>query len=190
MSQNPTLFDLVKMVCAFVRDTIEANPQVKPDSAGITKDRAVVMCLQMAWADSVRGEFYNYMKTSPYKAEHAVAIKLMKSDRYSDGESEPICGLPGQKARVCVVDGKECICFDHSMSVVTPLSAIYLQKVLEAREIARDIGDSDRVEKLKTAIQYVLDDEPSGIPRASSETRDHLRSVLTDAAEQSTAKEN
>jgi hypothetical protein len=164
---SPTLNDLSVKIRAFVRAVVDENPETAPDGV-ITRERAVVHCLQIAWADAVRAEWRKFVAEGPYQKEYEAAIMLMKEDRYEGGDKEPICCLPGRKASVCTVDEKECIAVDYTMAAVTPLSAIYLEKVLQAIRVAKHAGcqTSDDIEKLRTALQFYADPK-------SRETKGH-----------------
>ena len=124
-----------KNVRTFTKHLIEMNggPDV---NQGESLDRAIVKCLMMAYFDSVRDEWYDWVKADPKMISASiVARELMKNDNYNVND-DPICGMPGVKPYICKIDDKEAICFDWSMAnTVVPLSALYVNKAKEVLDI-------------------------------------------------------
>lgn len=121
-----------------------------------TVDREVVKLLQIAWAESVRAEWQAFVDVDPeLKAQHAVAKELMIEDGYTMGQ-EPICGLPGVKPMVAIVDGKEAVCIDYSMAQVTPLSAIYVNKVRIVQSAAARVSKDLAEEAVKQPPEWPI----------------------------------
>lgn len=109
-----------------------------------------------AWADAVRAEWLAYVDADPeLKAQHAVAKELMIEDGYGM-EPEPVCGLPGVKPTVAIVDGKEAVCFDHSMRQATPLSAIYTNKVRTVQSAAARVAKALTEEAAKSPPEWPI----------------------------------
>lgn len=134
-------------ILAFAKTISWAEGEL-PDN--VMPDRAVVMCLQIAWCDSVRDEWQHTLDQHPeLKPIAEVAKQLMLEDRY---DGDPICGVLGAKPMVAVVDGKETVSFEHSMGAAMPLSAIYANKVSAAMEIS--------VRLAKAQDQYEKDNRP------------------------------
>lgn len=123
---------------------------------GETVERVVVKLLGLAWANAVRAEWQAFVDADPeLKAQHAVAKELMREDGYTM-EQDPICGLPGAKPMVAIVDGKEAVCLDHSMAQVTPLSAIYVNKVRIVQSAAARASKALMEEAAKTPAQWPI----------------------------------
>lgn len=135
-------------VRAFVRDIAVQNPH--PDQP---ESRTVIAILAQAWGAAVRVEWHDFVAADPeLTAQIAVARELMRADGYTM-EAEPLCGLPGIKPAVATVDGKECYCADHSMVQVTPLSAIYVNKVREVMDAAARVSQALAEEAAKDPNQ-------------------------------------
>lgn len=110
-------------------DAVQAIVAFHGANNGETVDRAVVRMLGVMWANAVRAEWMAFVDADPeLKAQHAVALELMKDEGYTM-DTDPVCMLPGMKPMVAVVDGKESVCVDYCLSQVTPLSAIYVNRV-------------------------------------------------------------
>lgn len=121
---------------------------------GETIDRATVKLLSIAWGDAVRAEWQAFVDADPeLKAQHAVAKELMREDGYTM-EPEPICGLPGAAPLVAKVDGLDAVCFDHSMAQVTPLSAIYVNKVRIVQSAAARLSMASAEEAAKQQPEW------------------------------------
>lgn len=107
---------------------------------GETVARAMVKLLGIAWCHAVRQEWQAFVDADPeLQAQHAVALELMREDGFTMAD-EPICGLPGQPASVVKVDGIETVCVDYCMPQVTPLSAIYVDKVRTVQSAAARVS--------------------------------------------------
>jgi hypothetical protein len=111
---------------------------VTPDT--LTVDRAVINLLHTAFLDAIRQEWYSAAKEADLESHLAVAREWMKTDGYGDHLGDPVCGLPGLRPYICTVDGKEAVCIDMLPHPLTPLSAIYTNKVREAVEIAEKVS--------------------------------------------------
>lgn len=123
---------------------------------GETVEHAVVTILYLAWAEAIRAEWMAFVETDPeLKAQHAVAVALMRDDGYTM-EQEPICGLPGAKPMVAVIDGREAVCFDHSMTRATPLSAIYVNKVRVVQSAAARVAKALAEEAVKQPAEWPI----------------------------------
>ena len=109
----------------------------------------------MAMFDAVRDEWENTAKAAGLERELAIARKLMAKDGYGADAFplEPICGHPGAKPSICMVDGKEAVCYDHSLAGAMPLSAYYANKVSEAIDIASMVGENESEHKTGNAEQ-------------------------------------
>lgn len=99
--------------------------------------RAVVVCLQMAWADAIRDELKTALDAAVAAGNTKIAdswgiaqIWMRREHTYLD-DIDPICMQPGAKPQVIMVDGKESVSLEHSMASGIPLSAVYLNKVTE-----------------------------------------------------------
>lgn len=119
------------------------TPDVKTlltEQMGLTPERGVVIILMMALFDAVREEWKTAYTAAGLENEVAVARKLMKEAGYGE-EPEPVCGAPGTKAMICMVDGKEMVAYSHSMFGMMPLSAYFTNKVREAIDVAAMVGE-------------------------------------------------
>jgi hypothetical protein len=117
----------------------EGGP-VEVHGPGISMEGAVTRLLMVAWADAVRAEWQAHVDTVPdMAAKAAVAKELMIADGYD--MNEPIVMAPGMKPAIAPVDGKEAICVDYCMAQVSPLSALYMVKVVEALGIAEKVAE-------------------------------------------------
>lgn len=130
--------------------TREADPSI---TLAVTKDitqaRVLANTLHVAWADAVRAEWQAFVDADPeLKAQHAVALELMREEGYTM-EQDPVCGQPGLKPYVAIVDGKEAVCFDWSMTQATPLSAIYTNKVRIVQSAAARVAKALTEEAVK-----------------------------------------
>lgn len=122
---------------------------------GETVDRAVVRMLAVMWADAVRAEWQSFVDADPeLKAQHAVGKELMRADGFDVADS--ICGLPGHKPFVAVVDGKEAVCYDWSMRQVTPLSAIYTDKVRTVQNAAARVAQALKEAAVKAPPEWPI----------------------------------
>lgn len=109
-----------------------------------------------AWANAVRAEWRGYVDANPeLKAQHAVALELMREDGYTM-DPEPVCGLPGIKQTVAYVEGKEAVCYDHSMRQATPLSAIYTSKVRVVQSAAARVAKALTEEAVKAPPEWPI----------------------------------
>lgn len=117
-----------------------------PASTPQSLDRVVVVFLLTAYFDAVRAEWEHWCDENPQlKAQIAIAKELMRDAGY--GDMDPICGLPGVEPMVAGVDGRKAVSFEHSMSNVMPLSAIFLNKVKEVMDAADKVAAASAVKK-------------------------------------------
>lgn len=139
-----------------------APPLDQVGGVQMTIDRFVVSTLGWAWSEAVRAEWRNFIAQTAdeeLKRHAALGEKLMIEAGYgAQGMAEPICMLPGLKAMIASIDGKECLCLDASMVGATPLSAIYMNKVREAVALAKRLDESPGKE------QNAASDESSPVP--------------------------
>jgi hypothetical protein len=121
---------------------VQENGGPDPDGQiGLTVERAAIVSLQLAWADSIRDEWETANASKPeWAAQWAVAKELMLEAGFDD--RDPICGLPGVKPMVATVDGQAAVSFEHSMVNVAPLSAIFLNKLRESLDVAARVSDA------------------------------------------------
>lgn len=111
----------------------------KEVSGQLTVDRAVITALMVAMFDAVRDEWNATVANAGLEHEVAVAGEMAKAQGYDD--PNVICGLPGVKAYVATVDGKESVCFERSMFGLLPLVAIFTDKVRESIDVAAMVGE-------------------------------------------------
>jgi hypothetical protein len=122
-------------IITFTKALVEENKDDFPQSHF---ERTLSNCLQIAWADSIRAEWQKVLDANPdMKPMLAAAKEMIKLAGYDEKQfGDPICMPPGMKAMICMVDKVEAVCIDYTMSFATPLSAIYVDKVREALDIA------------------------------------------------------
>lgn len=112
--------------------------------------------LGLLWANAVRAEWLAFVEKDPeLKAQHAVALELMREDGYTM-EPDPVCGLPGAKAPVAIVDGKEAICYSWAMGQASPLSAIYTNKVRTVQSAAARVAKALAEEAVKAPPEWPI----------------------------------
>ncbi len=125
----------VDRVIQAARDLVAQGPELQQPAS-----RSVINMLAVAWCEAVRGEWRDFVAANDeLTAQIEVARELMRADGYVM-ENEPICGLPGVPVQVAKFDGRDCYCIDHSMVQVTPLSAIYVNRVREVMNAAATVS--------------------------------------------------
>ena len=127
---------------AYAKTVVQENGGPDPDGRiGLTVERAAIVSLQLAWADSIRDEWEAANASKPeWAAQLAVAKEMMLEAGFYD--MDPICGLPGVKPMVATVDGQAAVSFEHSMVNVAPLSAIFFNKVRDSLDIAAKVAEA------------------------------------------------
>ncbi len=113
---------------------------VEPDeSQGETADRLIAVSLQQAAFDAVRDGWQHLVDANPeLKRRVEIAKVVMANDGFHDG-MDPICSPPGVKPMIAKVDNLECVAWDYSLHVTTPLSAIYANRVCEVLDAAEKV---------------------------------------------------
>jgi hypothetical protein len=105
-------------------------------------DRAVIAALQMALFDAYRDEWRGWVAELHLENELEVAKRMMRDEAYTEEMFDVICGRPGSKPQIAMVDGKEAVCFEYMATAgPMPLSAYFVDKVREAIDIAAKVGD-------------------------------------------------
>lgn len=139
-----------------VLEAVRAIAEAHGANNGETVDHMVIRMLAVAWGNAVRAEWQAFVDADPdLKAQHAVAEELRREDGYTM-EQDPICMVPGTKPSVAVFEGKEIVCIDYSMTQVTPLSAIYVNKVRIVQSAAARVAKRLAEEAVKEPPSWPL----------------------------------
>lgn len=145
-----------KVACTKVLDAVRAIVLSEGVDAnqGETVERAMVKLLGLAWCESVRAEFQVFVDMDPeLKAQHAVALELMREDRY---DNDPICMQPGMKAWIVKVDNQEAVAVDYCLAQVMPLSAIYVNRVRIVQSAAARVSKALMEEAAKAPAEWPI----------------------------------
>ena len=126
----------------FAKTLAETGIEEVDKNNGTTVDRLITISLQLAWADSIRDQWEGFCSANPkLKAQIAVAKELMANAGYG-GQGDPICGPPGVEASFAMVNGRKSVSFEHSMTAAMPLSAMFVNAVIEVMDAADKVSEA------------------------------------------------